>query len=85
MSRVGNDVDQISDGLIQGFSQLFGGIVTIVGTLVFMLTYNWLIAVIVVVLTPISLLSRTSSQKAATTRSQNKPKNAANFRVLSPK
>lgn len=55
MSRVGNDVDQISDGLIQGFSQLFGGIVTIVGTLVFMLTYNWLIAVIVVVLTPISL------------------------------
>ena len=31
MSRVGNDVDQISDGLIQGFSQLFGGIVTIVG------------------------------------------------------
>lgn len=55
MSRVGNDVDQISDGLIQGFSQLFGGIVTIVGTLIFMLTYNWLIAVIVVVLTPISL------------------------------
>ncbi len=55
MSRVGNDVDQISDGLIQGFSQLFGGIVTIIGTLIFMLTYNWLIALIVVVLTPLSL------------------------------
>ena len=35
MSRVGNDIDQISDGLIQGFSQLFSGIVTIVGTLAF--------------------------------------------------
>ncbi len=55
MSRVGNDVDQISDGLIQGFSQLFSGIVTIIGTLIFMLTYNWLIALIVVVLTPLSL------------------------------
>ncbi len=55
MSRVGNDVDQISDGLIQGFSQLFSGIVTIVGTLAFMLTYNWLVAVVVVLLTPISL------------------------------
>ena len=55
MSRVGNDVDQISDGLIQGFSQLFSGIVTIIGTLAFMLTYNWLVAVVVVLLTPISL------------------------------
>ena len=55
MSRVGNDVDQISDGLIQGFSQLFSGIVTIVGTLAFMLSYNWLLAVVVVLLTPLSL------------------------------
>ncbi len=55
MSRVGNDIDQISDGLIQGFSQLFSGIVTIVGTLAFMLWYNWLIALIVVLLTPLSL------------------------------
>lgn len=55
MSRVGNDVDQISDGLIQGFSQLFNGIVTIIGTLGFMLWYNWLIALVVVCLTPLSL------------------------------
>ena len=55
MSRVGNDIDQISDGLIQGFSQLFSGIVTIIGTLAFMIWYNWLIALIVVVLTPLSL------------------------------
>lgn len=55
MSRVGNDVDQISDGLIQGFSQLFSGIVTIAGTLTFMLSYNWLLAVVVVLLTPLSL------------------------------
>ncbi len=55
MSRVGADIDQISDGLIQGFSQLFGGVITIIGTLVFMLTYSWLIAVVVVSLTPLSL------------------------------
>ena len=55
MSRVGNDVDQISDGLIQGFSQLFNGIVTIIGTLAFMLWYNWLIALVVVCLTPLSM------------------------------
>jgi len=55
MSRVGNDIDQISDGLIQGFSQLFSGIVTIIGTLAFMIWYNWLIALIVVILTPLSL------------------------------
>lgn len=55
MSRVGTDIDQISDGLIQGFSQLFSGIVTIVGTLGFMLWYNWIIALVVVCLTPLSL------------------------------
>ncbi len=55
MSRVGSDIDQISDGLIQGFSQLFSGVVTILGTLAFMLTQNWLIAVVVVVITPLSL------------------------------
>ena len=41
MSRVGSDIDQISDGLIQGFSQLFSGVVTIVGTLAFMLSVNY--------------------------------------------
>ena len=55
MARVGSDIDQISDGLIQGFQQLFSGIVTIAGTLVFMLIYNPLIAIVVVLLTPLSL------------------------------
>lgn len=55
MARVGSDIDQISDGLIQGFQQLFSGIVTIAGTLIFMLIYNPLIAIVVVLLTPISL------------------------------
>ena len=55
LSIIVNDIDQISDGLLQGFQQLFTGIVTIVGTLVFMVLQNWLIAVAVVVLTPISL------------------------------
>lgn len=55
MARVGSDVDQISDGLIQGFSQLFSGVVTILGTLGFMYSVNWLLATVVVALTPISL------------------------------
>ena len=55
LSRVVNDVDQISDGLIQGFSQLFTGVVTILGTLGFMLSINVWIALVVVFLTPVSL------------------------------
>lgn len=55
MARVGSDVDQISDGLIQGFSQLFSGVITIIGTLIFMFSYNWIIALVVVCLTPLSL------------------------------
>ncbi|WP_312645032.1 ABC transporter ATP-binding protein [Hydrogenoanaerobacterium sp.] len=55
ISRMVNDIDQISDGLIQGFSQLFTGIVTIVGTLGFMLSINVKITLVVVLLTPVSL------------------------------
>ncbi len=55
ISRVVNDIDQISDGLIQGFSQLFTGVVTILGTLFFMLSLSPIIALVVVVLTPVSL------------------------------
>ncbi len=55
LSVLVNDIDQISDGLLQGFQQLFTGIITIIGTLIFMLLQNWLIAVAVVLLTPISL------------------------------
>lgn len=55
MSRVVNDIDQISDGLLQGFAQLFTGIITIFGTLLFMLTIQVKITVLVVILTPLSL------------------------------
>ncbi|MBR1864670.1 MAG: ABC transporter ATP-binding protein [Ruminococcus sp.] len=55
ISRIITDVDQISDGLLMGFSQLFTGICTIFGTLFFMLSINVRISLIVVVLTPLSL------------------------------
>ena len=55
ISRVIADVDQFSDGLLMGFTQLFSGILTIVGTLMFMVSINWKIALVVVVLTPLSL------------------------------
>jgi ATP-binding cassette subfamily B protein len=56
VSRVIADVDQFADGLLMGFTQLFTGIVTIIGTLIFMLTIHPGITLVVVVLTPISLL-----------------------------
>ena len=56
VSRVIADVDQFADGLLLGFAQLFTGVVTIVGTLLFMLFINWQIALVVVLLTPLSLL-----------------------------
>ena len=56
LSRVVTDVDQFSEGLLMGFTQLFTGILTIAGTLVFMFSINPLIALVVVVLTPVSLL-----------------------------
>lgn len=55
MSRLVTDVEQISDGLIMGFDQLFTGIVTIFGTLFFMLSINVKITLAVVIITPISL------------------------------
>ena len=54
ISRVVNDVDAVSEGLLQGFQQLFTGVVTIVGTLVFMISLNWKIALVVVCITPLS-------------------------------
>ncbi len=56
VSRIITDADQFADGLLLGFSQLFTGVVTILGTLVFMLTIHPLITAAVVVLTPVSLL-----------------------------
>ena len=49
------DVDQFADGLLMGFTQLFTGVLTILGTLVIMFVLNWIIALIVFVLTPLSL------------------------------
>lgn len=54
ISRVVNDVDAVSDGLLQGFQQLFTGVVTIIGTLVFMVSLNWQITLVVVCITPLS-------------------------------
>ncbi len=55
VSRVIGDVDQFTDGLLMGFSQLFTGVLTILGTLAFMLSINITITVVVVVVTPLSL------------------------------
>lgn len=55
LSRMVNDVDQISDGLLQGFAQFFTGIITILGTLLFMLRVDYKITLVVVLVTPLSL------------------------------
>lgn len=55
ISRVINDVDAVGDGLSQMFLQLFSGIVTILGTMVFMFIIDWRIAFAVIILTPLSL------------------------------
>lgn len=55
VSRVIADVDQFADGLLMGFSQLFTGVVTILGTLLFMLSINVKITLVVVLVTPVSL------------------------------
>lgn len=54
ISRITTDADQLSDGLIMGFSQLFTGVATILGTLIFMFSVNIIISAAVVVITPLS-------------------------------
>lgn len=54
VSRVITDTDQLSDGLLLGFTQLFSGVITIIATLIFMFSVNWQISLLVVVLTPLS-------------------------------
>ncbi|MCR5112748.1 MAG: ABC transporter ATP-binding protein/permease [Acholeplasmatales bacterium] len=56
LTRVINDTDQVADGLLQGFSQALTGIITIIVTVVFMLITKWQIALVVIVLTPLSML-----------------------------
>ncbi len=55
ISRIITDVEQFSDGLLMGFSQFFTGVVTIIGTLLFMISINIKIAMVVIVITPLSL------------------------------
>ena len=55
ISRIITDVEQFSDGLLMGFTQFFTGVVTILGTLVFMLTIHVKIALVVILITPLSL------------------------------
>ena len=57
VSRVINDVDQFSEGLLMGFTQLFTGVITILGTLLFMLLVNIKITLVVVLITPVSLFA----------------------------
>ena len=57
VSRIITDADQFSDGLLMGFSQLFTGVITILGTLLFMFVINWKIALVVVLVTPLSLFA----------------------------
>ena len=56
VSKVISDADQLADGLLMGFTQLFTGVATIIGTLIFMLSINVWITLVVVVLTPLSFL-----------------------------
>ena len=55
VSRCIADVDQFADGLLMGFTQLFTGVITIIATLVLMFIYNWIIALAVFIITPLSL------------------------------
>lgn len=54
VSKVIADVDQFADGLLMGFTQFFTGVMTILGTLVFMIMINWKITLVVVLVTPLS-------------------------------
>ncbi|MCR5736521.1 MAG: ABC transporter ATP-binding protein/permease [Eubacterium sp.] len=56
VSRIIADVDQLADGLLMGFSQAFTGIITIILTLVFMISINWKIALVVILITPLSFV-----------------------------
>ncbi len=56
VSRVVSDVDTFADGLLMGFTQLFTGVMTILGTLALMLSISWPIALVVICITPVSLL-----------------------------
>ncbi len=64
-SRVINDIEIVSDGLLQGFTQFFSSIMTILGTLVFMMFINFRIAIVVVIMTPLSFIAASKITKAS--------------------
>lgn len=64
-SRVINDIEIVSDGLLQGFTQFFSSIMTIVGTLIFMMFINFRIALVVVIMTPLSFIAASKITKAS--------------------
>ena len=68
VSRMIADVDTFADGLLMGFTQLFSGVMTILGTLGFMLTLNAPITLVVVLITPVSLLVASSFRHSVTKR-----------------
>ncbi len=70
VSRIIADVDQFSDGLLMGFTQLFTGVVTIVGTLLFMLSINVTTTIVVVILTPVSFFIASFIAKSTFTMSK---------------
>ena len=55
ISRVASDIEIVADGMLQGMTQLFSGIVTVLTTIIFMFMLNWVVALVVVLLTPLSL------------------------------
>ncbi len=55
IARISSDIDQVSEGLLQGFTQLFSGVMTIIATIAMLFYINWIIALSVLVLTPLSL------------------------------
>ena len=57
VSIIVNDADQVSDGLLMGFTQLFSGVLTILFTLIAMFAVNWIVALVVLLVTPVSLFT----------------------------
>lgn len=55
VSRVVSDIEKVTDGLLEGFKQLYQGLIMIIFTLVFMFVINWLLAIVVVFITPLSI------------------------------
>ena len=78
VSRLIADVDVFADGLLMGFTQLFSGVLTIIGTLGIMLSLNWVITLVVVILTPLSFFTASFIASRTYRYFMNRPSCAAN-------